>query len=162
MMAADDALRWRGRRLNWGNLESLPALRRGRHPATMPLAMSLRILVVDDNEVIRGMLRFMLTRLGHAVVAEAGSGAEALAAYRAQRPDAVTLDISLPDMSGVDVLKAIRAGDRAAKIVVITGNNSAVLAKELAAAGAVQVIEKPFSVETLRACFERLGRGARP
>ena len=112
-----------------------------------------RILVVDDNEVIRGMLRFLLARLGHTVVGEAGTGAEALAAFRRERPDAVSLDISLPDMSGLEVLKAIRAESATAKVVVVTGNNAEVLRRDVLALGAAAVLLKPFDVKALQRAF---------
>lgn len=112
-----------------------------------------RILVVDDNEVIRGMLRFLLARLGHEVVAEAGTGAAALEAFRRERPDAVSLDISLPDMSGLDVLKAIRAESPEARVVVVTGNNAEVLRRDVLALGAQAVLLKPFDAKVLQRVF---------
>ncbi|TPW20328.1 MAG: two-component system, chemotaxis family, response regulator CheY [Elusimicrobia bacterium] len=112
-----------------------------------------RILVVDDNEVIRGMLRFLLMRLGHTVVAEAATGAAALEAFRRERPDAVSLDISLPDMSGLEVLKVIAAESPGALVVVVTGNNAEVLRRDVLAAGARAVLLKPFDVKALQRVF---------
>ncbi len=117
----------------------------------------LRILVVDDNDVIRGMLRFMLEKLGHAVVAEASTGAAALTAYAAHRPGLVTLDISLGDMNGLEVLKRLRADDPAARVVVVTGNNSAVLARDVMAAGAHALMLKPFNFTRLQELLAGLG-----
>mgnify|MGYP001581850992 CR=1 FL=1 len=112
-----------------------------------------RILVVDDNEVIRGMLRFLLARLGHQVVAEAGTGAAALAAFRQERPDTVSLDISLPDMSGLEVLKAMRAEAPQTRVVVVTGNNAEVLRRDVLAGGAHAVLLKPFDIKALQRAF---------
>ena len=112
-----------------------------------------RILVVDDNEVIRGMLRFLLTRLGHTVVAEAGTGAAALEAFRRERPEAVSLDISLPDMSGLDVLRAVIAEAPDARVFVVTGNNAEVLRRDVLAAGARGVLLKPFDIKALQRVF---------
>jgi two-component system chemotaxis response regulator CheY len=112
-----------------------------------------RILVVDDNEVIRGMLRFILTHLGHRVVAEAGTGAAALEAFRRERPDVVSLDISLPDLSGLVVLSELKAESPATRVVVVTGNNAEVLRRDALARGADAVLHKPFDMKALQKVF---------
>ncbi|MBI3297932.1 MAG: response regulator [Elusimicrobia bacterium] len=121
--------------------------------------MALRILIVDDNEVIRAMLRHVVTKLGHEVAAEAATGAEAVAAFAAAKPGLVTLDISLPDMDGLAVLSRLRAIDPAAKVIVITGNNSAVLEKDVRAAGALAVVHKPFDLAGLRRLIDGVDGG---
>ncbi|TBR21688.1 response regulator, partial [bacterium] len=108
-----------------------------------------RILVVDDNEVIRGMLRFLLARLGHEVVGEAATGAAALEEFLRHRPDTVSLDISLPDTNGLEVLKKIKSEDPKARVVVVTGNNAEVLRRDVLAAGAHCVLLKPFDIRAL-------------
>lgn len=108
---------------------------------------------MDDNEVIRAMLRLLLARLGHEVVAEAATGAAALAAFRREKPDAVSLDISLPDLSGLEVLKALKAEAPGTKIVVVTGNNAEVLRRDVLAAGAQGVLLKPFDIKALEKAF---------
>lgn len=115
--------------------------------------MATRILVVDDNEVIRGMLRYLLTHLGHEVAGEAATGAQALEAFRRVRPDVVTLDISLPDISGLEVLKTIMAEAPGAHVVVVTGNNAEVLRRDVLAAGARHIIQKPFDIKVLERYF---------
>lgn len=119
----------------------------------------MRVLVVDDNDVIRAMLRMLLEKLGHAVVAEAGSGEAAVAAFSAARPDLVTLDISLPDFDGLEVLRRILARDPLAKVVVITGNNSAALEKDARAGGALKVLQKPFDFAAIAKLLDGLGGG---
>lgn len=121
------------------------------------MPQSLRLLLVDDSDVIRGMLRYVFVKLGHSVVAEAGTGGAALAAFKEHKPDLVLLDISLPDMNGVDVLKALRALDPAAKVVIVTGNNSSVLRQEVLDAGALAVVLKPFDIAAFTKVFDRLG-----
>lgn len=113
----------------------------------------MRILIVDDNEVIRVMLRHLLTHLGHDVVAEAGTGAEAVAAFKKERPEMTSLDISLPDMNGLEVLKAIRAEDPAARVIVVTGNNAEILRRDALAGGAQTVLHKPFDIKALQKTF---------
>lgn len=113
----------------------------------------MRILIVDDNEVIRAMLRHLLTHLGHEVVGEAGTGEEAIAAFKKERPEMTSLDISLPDMNGLEVLKALRAEDPAARVVVVTGNNAEVLRRDAMAGGAQAVLHKPFDMKALQKAF---------
>lgn len=102
------------------------------------------------------MLRVVFTGMGHEVVAEAGTGGEAVAAYEAHRPGLVTLDISLPDINGLEVLKRIRALDPAARVIVVTGNNARALEVEALSLGALKVVLKPFEVKTFKAVFDGL------
>lgn len=105
------------------------------------------------------MLRVVFSGMGYEVVAEAGTGEEAVAAYQAHRPDFTTLDISLPDMSGLEVLKRIRAFDPAARVVVVTGNNARALEVEALSLGALKVVLKPFNIKTFKDLFDGLGGG---
>lgn len=106
------------------------------------------------------MLRVVFSGMGCEVVAEAGTGEAAVAAYQAHRPDFVTLDISLPDINGLEVLKRIRAFDPAAKVVVVTGNNARALEQEALSLGAMKVVLKPFDVAAFKGLFE--GSGGAP
>lgn len=99
------------------------------------------------------MLRVVFSSMDCEVVAEAGTGEAAVAAYLAHRPDFVTLDISLPDINGLEVLKRIRAFDPAAKVVVVTGNNARALEVEALSLGAMKVVLKPFNVRAFKDLF---------
>ena len=70
--------------------------------------MPYKVLIIDDSPVLRIMLSEMLKTLGHTVVAEADSAASGLKAYKEMKPDLVTLDISLPDENGLQVLEKLR------------------------------------------------------
>jgi len=83
--------------------------------------MPLRILVVDDSLITRALLREFAEGCGHEVV-EAETMQEALDAYRAQKPDLVTLDLSLADTDGLSVLKAIRALDETARVLLLAAD----------------------------------------
>ncbi|MFA6092605.1 MAG: response regulator [Elusimicrobiota bacterium] len=85
--------------------------------------MGHRILVVDDSPLSRILLKEMLTSLGHQVVGEAQSGEECLASYKELQPELVTLDISLPDMDGLTVLRELRAISPQARAVLVSGND---------------------------------------
>ncbi|MBI5242140.1 MAG: response regulator, partial [Elusimicrobia bacterium] len=84
--------------------------------------MGCRILVVDDSPISRVTLREMLESLGHQVVGEADSGRGGIDAFLALKPDVTTLDISLPDMDGIQVLRDIRLKAPSAKVILISGN----------------------------------------
>ena len=78
------------------------------------------ILVMDDEEPIRSMVRQMLERAGH-TVREAADGAEGLALFRASRPDLVITDILMPNKGGLVAIKEIRQLDPGAKILAMSG-----------------------------------------
>jgi len=111
--------------------------------------MAAKILVVDDEQPIRRLLRNTLERAGYAVV-EAINGREALAAVAAETPDAVLLDLGLPDRDGLELVPLIRrAGD--AVILVVSARDATdqkVAALDL---GAEDYVTKPFDGEELLA-----------
>jgi len=82
---------------------------------------SVRILVVDDHPVVRDGLRLMLeTQHDMKVVAEAGSGEAAIAAYAEHKPDVVVMDLRLPGMSGAEAAAALRRDHPTARIIILT------------------------------------------
>ena len=118
--------------------------------------MGYRILVVDDSPVLRIMLQEMLQSLGHEIVGEAENGADAVKVYREKKPDLVTLDISLPDMDGLTVLKEIRRFDSRAKVMIVTGNDQKSLEEQALALKALGVLHKPFDNSELAAIIQRI------
>ena len=115
-------------------------------------------LVVDDSRVIRLVARRILEDLGFAVV-EAENGEQAIAACREAMPDAVLLDWSMPVMSGLDAVKALRAmagGDRPVVVFCTTENSPGQIAVAMAA-GADEYIMKPFDSEIVSSKFLLLG-----
>ncbi len=108
-----------------------------------------RILVVDDEPQIRRIMRTTLTGAGYEVD-DAKSGEEALAKLRAFRPELVLLDINMPDMSGLDACRAIRA-DSSAAIIMLTVHNKEAVKVEALDAGADDFVSKPFSTPELLA-----------
>ena len=106
-----------------------------------------RILIVDDDQRI---LQLLGDCFKHAYTVEiATNGGEALAIVRRQRPDLVLLDIMLPGMSGIHLLKQIKETDPTIAVVMMTGNDSAALAAEALQSGAASYVLKPFALHDL-------------
>jgi len=103
-----------------------------------------RIMIVDDSTVMRLNLRRILTGVGHVIVAEAQNGKEACTLYEKLKPDLVTMDISMPVMSGVDATKAIVTRFPDANIVMISALNQKKMVYEALKNGARHYIIKPI------------------
>lgn len=119
--------------------------------------MAYKVLIVDDSPVLRIMLSEMLKTLGHTVVGEADSAAAGLKAFREKKPDLVTLDISLPDENGLQVLEKLRKIDPAAKVIVVTGNDQKAVEEKALALRALGVLHKPFDEAELASMLEKAG-----
>jgi two-component system, response regulator PdtaR len=107
------------------------------------------VLIVDGDPVVRLDLREVVTGIGHVVVGEAGSGAQALALARNVRPNVVLLDIVLPSLSGLDVARTITA-ERLAAIIFVTGAADGESLSEMDACGAMAFLSKPIRETDLR------------
>ncbi len=113
-----------------------------------------RILVVEDLAVARDFLSQVLKNLGCVVVATADTGSKAIEAYQLHKPDLMTLDISLPDMDGLFVLKEIKRVHPDSKVLVVTANNQEMLKKEVISLGALGVLLKPFGVKEVQEALQ--------
>lgn len=109
--------------------------------------MNKRILIVDDSFYMRTMLKNMLTDAGYEVVGEAANGAQALEMAVSTAPDLITLDVILPDNTGLDVLKSLRQLQPSAKVVMCSAVGQEVIVTEAIENGALAYIVKPFSEE---------------
>ena len=107
-----------------------------------------RILVVDDEAPIREVLTEYFATEGYAVEV-ATSGVEALTAIRGRRADLVLLDVRMPGLDGVQVLRRIRELDDSVPVIMVTANEDVGLAKETLKLGAFDYIAKPFDFEYL-------------
>jgi two-component system nitrogen regulation response regulator NtrX len=110
--------------------------------------MNERILVVDDEQNIRWSLGLVLGDAGYRVVS-AGDGVEALAAVEAEPPDAVFLDIELPKLNGMEVLRRLRTERPDLPVVMVTGHGTIERAVEATRLGALDFVEKPFSSDRI-------------
>jgi two-component system, response regulator PdtaR len=104
---------------------------------------SLRVLVADDESIIRLDLRETLRKMGHEVIAEAGDGLRAVEMARQLKPDLVILDIKMPEMDGIDAAKLI-AGEKIAPVVLVTAYSQIDLVQRAQEAGVFGYVVKPF------------------
>lgn len=105
----------------------------------------MKILIVDDSEDVRALVRIILERRGHTVVGEAGDGEAGIKAFAELRPDVVLLDIIMPGKSGLEVLEEIRRLDPAAKVVMLTAVDQDGVNRRLMLLGAAGIVLKPFN-----------------
>ena len=125
-----------------------------------------RVLLVDDDEDVRHMTRVALGFEGFDVI-EAPDGATGVALTRAERPDAIVLDVMMPGIDGIDVLKELRADEAFADlpIVLLTAKAGVTAEQEGWDAGATAYLTKPFTgtalAATLRTLLDGGGDGAR-
>src|SRR5262245_13620531 len=108
----------------------------------------VKVLVVDDEEPFRKLLERNLSRSG-ASVRGAGSGEEALVMLRAEEPDLAILDISMPGISGIELLARLRAEHPATEAIMLTGHGTVETAIEAMKLGAYDYLEKPLKMAEL-------------
>ncbi|WP_035051337.1 response regulator [Carnobacterium pleistocenium] len=106
--------------------------------------MTKNVMIVDDAAFMRMKLKDILEKNGYNVVAEAQNGLEAVEKYKAEKPNLVTMDITMPEMDGVDALKEIRAFDPAARVVMCSAMGQQGMVMDAIRSGAVDFIVKPF------------------
>ena len=109
---------------------------------------SARILVIDDEPEVRLVLNEFLTGLGYTVTL-ADSGFAALAALEEAVPNVVLLDVTMPEMDGVETLKRILSIQPALPVIMVTANADIGITSKLLALGAADYIPKPFDLEYL-------------
>jgi len=108
----------------------------------------LRVVIADDESIIRLDLKETLQRMGHQVVAEAGDGRAAVELARQHRPDLVILDIKMPEMDGVDAAKEI-SKERVAPVLLLTAYSQQDLVRRAMEAGVFAYVVKPFTESDL-------------
>lgn len=106
-----------------------------------------RVLIVDDAEFMRMSIKTILTKAGYEIAGEACNGVEAVRKYKELKPDVVTMDITMPEMTGIDAVKIIMEFDPNAKILMVSAMGQETLVKESIISGARSFIVKPFTEE---------------
>lgn len=113
------------------------------------------ILVVDDAAFMRMRISKILTEAGYEVI-QAENGVQAIEEYKARKPDAVLLDITMPEMDGLTALREIRALDGNAKVAMVTALGQQQIVLEAVKAGAKDFLVKPCEGERVLAAVSKL------
>lgn len=106
---------------------------------------ALRVLVVDDSSTMRRLVSQKLKAEAFEICGEAGNGKDAVERYKELSPDAVTLDINMPEMSGLEALAALIDYDRNVRVVMITGEGHTETVLQAIRMGARGYMVKPFN-----------------
>lgn len=109
--------------------------------------MSKNIMICDDAAFMRMMIKDILSKNGYTVVDEAENGKVAVEKYSECKPDLVLMDITMPEMDGIEALKAIRAKDGNASVIMCSAMGQQAMVIEAIQSGAKDFIVKPFQAE---------------
>jgi two-component system chemotaxis response regulator CheY len=118
--------------------------------------MSRRLLIADDALIIRQIIKDMANSAGWEVVGEASNGQEAIERYRELHPDAVTLDLVMPEHDGLHALHGIMEFDSEAKVLVVSALEQRGVLKDAIKAGAADFVAKPFDKQWLKTTLDQL------
>ena len=115
-----------------------------------------KILIVDDAAFMRMMIKDILTKNGYEVVAEAANGVQAVELYKTHQPDLVTMDITMPEMDGIEAVKQIKAVNPGAKIVMCSAMGQQSMVMDAIKAGANDFIVKPFQADRVLEAVKKI------
>ncbi|MCX7884386.1 MAG: response regulator [Caloramator sp.] len=115
-----------------------------------------KVLIVDDAAFMRMMLKDILTKNGFEVVGEAPNGLKGVEMYKAEKPDVVTMDITMPEMDGIEAVKQIKAIDPNAKIIMCSAMGQQAMVMEAIKSGARDFIVKPFQPERVLEALKKV------
>ena len=115
-----------------------------------------KVLVVDDAAFMRISIKNYLTKNGFEVIGEAENGLVAVEKYKELRPDIVTMDITMPEMSGLDAMKTIVGMDPGAKVLMVSAMGQEAIVRDAVLSGAKGFIVKPFKEEGLVNALRKL------
>ncbi|MGE4296502.1 MAG: response regulator [Desulfovibrionaceae bacterium] len=117
---------------------------------------TLDVMVVDDSSITIKKLTKMLEDLGHRVTCSAKTGEAAVAAYKEQKPALVTMDITMPDMDGIEATRRILAEDADALIIMVTSHGQEQMVMDAIDAGAKGYVLKPVKPEKLQESIDKI------
>ena len=115
-----------------------------------------KVLVTDDAAFMRMQLKDILTKLGHEVVGEAENGDVSVRKYEELRPDLVTMDITMPEMNGIEAVKAIKKNHPEALIIMCSAMGQQSMVLEAIQAGAKDFLVKPFTKERIEEALSKI------
>lgn len=114
-----------------------------------------KILVTDDAKFMRMMLSDILVKNGHSVV-EAYDGKNMLDVYDSEKPDVVTLDITMPNMDGLEAIKALKAKHPNAKVIMVSAMGQQAMVIDAIQSGASDFIVKPFDANRVKEALNKV------
>jgi two-component system chemotaxis response regulator CheY len=106
-----------------------------------------KVLIVDDAAFMRMMIKDILEKNDFEIVGEANNGIVAVDLYKKEKPDVVTMDITMPDMDGIEAVKQIKAFDPDAKVIMCSAMGQQSMVMDAIRAGAKDFIVKPFQAD---------------
>lgn len=115
-----------------------------------------KVLIVDDAAFMRMTIKKMLEAHGHEVAGEAENGVVAVKKYAELKPDIVLLDITMPEMNGVDALREIKAMNKDARVIICSAMGQQAMVAQAIQYGAKDFIVKPFEENRLIASVEKV------
>jgi len=115
-----------------------------------------KVMIVDDAAFMRIQIKNMLSKNGYEVAGEAENGLQAVERYKELQPDAVTMDITMPEMSGLDALREIIKQDPKAKVLMVSAMGQEAMVRDAILSGAKGFIVKPFKEEGILAAVRKL------
>ncbi|MEY8291453.1 response regulator [Carnobacteriaceae bacterium 52-44] len=119
--------------------------------------MTKRVLIVDDAAFMRIKLKDILEKNNYEVAGEAENGHEAIEKYKELQPDIVTMDITMPELDGVEALKEIKAFDPDASVLMCSAMGQQSMVMDAIRAGALDFIVKPFDTERVIRALDKVG-----
>jgi two-component system chemotaxis response regulator CheY len=114
-----------------------------------------KIMIVDDAAFMRKVIKQMLMELGHEIVAEAANGVEAITIYERIKPDLITLDITMPEMNGIEVAKELRKINPKVLIIMCSAMGQKTMIIEAIQAGAKDFVVKPIQKDRLHTAVSK-------
>jgi len=115
-----------------------------------------RVLIVDDAAFMRMMIKDILEKNGYEVVGEASNGLKGVELYKLEKPDIVTMDITMPEMDGIEAVKAIKVFDPAAKVIMCSAMGQQTMVMDAIRAGAKDFIVKPFQSDRVLEAIKKV------
>ena len=122
--------------------------------------MATRVLIVDDAAFMRMLLKGILEKGGYEVVGEAKDGVEAVDQFKVLHPQVITMDMTMPDMDGIQAVKEIMAIDPHTNIVMVSAMGQQAMVVEAMKAGVKDFIVKPFQADRILETLEKILKGA--
>jgi two-component system chemotaxis response regulator CheY len=116
-----------------------------------------RVLIVDDAAFMRVSIRNILSKNGFEIAGEAENGVVAVQKYAELKPDIVTMDITMPEMSGLEALQLIRKSDPKANVVMVSALGQEAMVRDAVMSGAKGFVVKPFKEDTITSALSKIG-----